>query len=325
MPLCVDEMVEEEAGIDLKQLSALVTVVEAGSVTRAAHLLQLAQPAVTRHIRTLERDLGIELFERTRYGMRPTTAGANFAERARRVLAELNRARAELAPLTGQVAGIVSVGLLESTAELLAEPLASAILDKYPDVELRLLTAYSGHLQQWLDDGDLDLSLLYNLTSTPSLNVSPLVREQLWILAAASEGLDPRQPMPLAQIAARPAVMPAPGHGLHALIMSAARRTDVDIDVAVQTNSMALQKQLVRSGLGWTILPAVAIGDAAADGPFSAAPVVEPEIWRSLVLGTPRTGRATPAAEAVAVELVGQIRTAVTSGRWPSAKLQLRT
>ena len=59
------------------------------------------------------------------------------------------------------------------------------VLRGHPGIELRVLTAYSGHLQQWLDDGDLDLSLLYNLASTPSLNVRPLVREKLWAVAPA--------------------------------------------------------------------------------------------------------------------------------------------
>ncbi|GDY40257.1 hypothetical protein SANT12839_011390 [Streptomyces antimycoticus] len=159
--------------MDVKQLKALVTVAEVGSVTRAAELLHLVQPAVTRQIRTLEEELGVPLFERTRQGMRPTEAGAIMADRARRALNELERARAEVQPTPGVVTGIVTVGLLESTTDLLAEPLVSALARDHPGIELRLMTAYSGHLQQWLDDGDLDLTLLYNLADTPSLNLRP--------------------------------------------------------------------------------------------------------------------------------------------------------
>jgi LysR family transcriptional regulator, nitrogen assimilation regulatory protein len=305
--------------MDVKQLKALVTVVEVGSVTRAAELLHLVQPAVTRQIRSLEHELGVPLFERTRQGMRPTKAGASLADRARRALAELDRARAELTPTTGEVAGIVTVGLLESSAELLAEPLVSAVRRDHPGIELRVLTAYSGHLQQWLDDGDLDLSLLYNLTSTTSLNVTPLVREQLWAVAPAADGLDPARPVPFREVVRRPVVMPAPGHGLHTLITGGALEAGTDIDVLVQTNSMSLQKQLVRGGYGWTILPAVGIAGDIADGTFSAAPLCEPEVWRSIVLGMPRSGPVTPAVEIVARALTDQIRTAVSCGRWLSA------
>jgi LysR family transcriptional regulator, nitrogen assimilation regulatory protein len=307
--------------VDLKQLKALVTVVEVGSVTRAAELLRLVQPAVTRQIKTLEHELGVPLFERTRQGMRPTEAGLRLAERARRALTELERARVELTPTPGVVTGIVTVGLLESTAELLTEPLVSAVLAAHPGIDLRLMSGYSGHLQQWLDDGDLDLSLLYNLTSTPSLNVTPLVREQLWAVAPAAEGLRADRPVPLRELARHPFVMPAAGHGLHVLVTSVARQAEVDLDVTVQTNSMTLQKQLVRGGHGWTVLPAVGIAADLAGGTLSAAPLDDPEVWRAIVLGMPRSGRVTPAVEVVARELVQQIRVAVHNGQWPSAQL----
>ncbi len=305
--------------MDLKQLKALVTVVEVGSVTRAAELLHLVQPAVTRQIRALEHELGVPLFERTHHGMRPTPAGSGLADRARRALTELDRARAELTPATGAVTGIVTVGLLESTAELLADPLTRAILRDHPGIELRLLTAYSGHLQHWLDDGDLDLSLLYNLTGTPLLNVTSLAREQLWAVAPLAENLSPEEPVGLTELARRPIIMPTPGHGLHALITSSLHQAGVEIDVAVQTNSMHLQKQLVRAGHGWTILPAVAIANDLDS--LSAAPLCAPETWRSIVLGMPRTGRVPAAVEVVARELVEQVHSAIRDGRWPSARL----
>src|SRR5882757_1946240 len=248
--------------MDIKQLKALVTVVEVGSVTRAAELLHLVQPAVTRQIRTLEHELGIALFERTRQGLHLTEAGATLVERARRALNELERARAEIQPAPGVVTGIVTVGLLGSASDLLAEPLVSAVARGHPGIELRLLTAYSGHLQQWLDDGDLDLSLLYNLASTPSLNVRPLLREKLWVVGSASDGLSKDKPVTLREVATRPVILPAPGHGLRLLIDQAVAQARVQFDVAVQTNSMSLQKQLVRHGDGWTILPGAG---AAAD------------------------------------------------------------
>jgi DNA-binding transcriptional LysR family regulator len=307
--------------VDLKQLKALVTVAEVGSVTRAAELLHLVQPAVTRQIRSLETELGVQLFERTRLGMRPTAAGVSLADRARRALAELDRARAELAPVPGKVSGIVTVGVLESTAELLTESVVSAILRQHPGIDLRVLAAYSGHLQQWLDDGDLDLSLLYNLTSTPSLNVTSLVREQLWAVAPPSGMLDPRHPVSLAEVAVHPMIMPTAGHALRTLIDSAVSQAGADVTIAVQTNSITLQKHLVQSGHGWSILPAVGLAADIAGGRLSAAPLKEPEVWRSIVLGLPRAGRVTPAVEVVARELAGQVRLAVHEGRWPSAQL----
>jgi DNA-binding transcriptional LysR family regulator len=307
--------------MDVKQLKALVTVIETGSVTRAAELLHVVQPAVTRQIRALEHELGVPLFERTRHGMRPTTAGTSLAERARRALTELDRARAELAPTSGTITGLVNVGLLESTADLLAQPLVTAVLRHHPGIELRVMTAYSGYLQQWLDDGDLDLSLVYNLTSTPSVSVRTLVTEKLWVVAPADAGLSPMMPVPLAAAAEHPLVMPAPGHALRVLIDRAAVQTGVVIDIAVQTNSMSLQKQLVQGGHGWTILPGAGIATDVTLRLFSVAPLTEPEVHRSIAIGISRSGPITPASRLVAEELVRQVQAAATSSKWPSAQI----
>jgi LysR family nitrogen assimilation transcriptional regulator len=306
--------------VDVKQLKALVTVVETGSVTRAAELLHLVQPAVTRQIHALERELGVQLFERTHQGMRATAAGTSLAERARRALMELDRARAELSPVPGTVTGLVSVGLLESTAEMLAQPLVAAVLRDHPAIELRLLIAYSGHLQQWLDDGDLDVSLVYNLASTPSLNVRPLVREKLWVVAPASDCLSPQRPVSLATVAGHPLVLPAPGHALRVLIDRAIAQARVTVEITVQTNSMLLQKQLVTGGHGWTILPGAGIAADAARGAFSAAPLTDPEVLRSIAIGTPRSGPVSPAARIVANELIRQIHVAAGQTEWPFAE-----
>lgn len=308
--------------MDLRRLRAIVTVAEVGSVTRAAELLHLVQPAVTRQIRALEQELGVDLFERTGQGMRPTEAGTVMVDRARRALGELERARAEVQPAPGEVTGIVTVGLLESTADLLAEPLVTALARDHPGVELRLMTAYSGHLQQWLDDGDLDLTLLYDLDSTPSLNARPLVRERLWAVAPVAAGLRADRPVPFPEAAAHPLVLPAPGHALRRLIDAAAVRSGAAMEVAAQTNSLRVQKRLVRAGHGWTVLPGVGIAEDVARGELSAAPLTAPDVRRLIVLGTQRVGRTPPAVEAVGRELVRRIDSAVQDGRWPSAELQ---
>ncbi|MGW8375094.1 LysR substrate-binding domain-containing protein [Streptomyces sp. ODS28] len=306
--------------MDVKQLKALVTVAEVGSVTRAAAVLHVVQPAVTRQIRTLEQELGAVLFDRTRHGMQLTEAGTVLVDRARRALNELERARAEVQPAPGTVGGIVTIGLLESATDLLAEPLVSALARDHPDIDLRLMTAYSGHLQKWLDDGDLDLSLLYDLDSTPSLNARPLAREHLWAVAPAAAGLRPERPVTFAETAAHPLVMPSSGHGLRALIDSTAVRAGARLRVSVQTNALHLQKQLVAAGHGWTVLPGLGITEDLTDGTLSAAPLCEPEVWRSVVLATPRAARTPPAVEVVAHEVIRQVNAAIADGRWPSAQ-----
>lgn len=307
--------------MDIKQLTSLVTVSEVGSVTKAARLLHLVQPAVTRHIRSLEEELGVPLFERTRNGMVPTAEGTILVERARRALHELERARAEVTPASGQVTGVVRVGILESVVDVLATPLVAAVAERHPGIELRLLTAYSGHLQQWLDAGDVDLSLLYNLAPTPALAVLPLVEETLWAAAPPGAGLSPDEPLRWAELWQRPLALPVPGHGLRAIIDRARAESAAEPEITVEVNSMRMQKLMVLSGQGWTVLPAAGVADDVADGTLSGAPLTDPTITRSIVLGLPRTAQVPRPVNAVAAQVVRVVRRQVRSGRWPAAQL----
>ncbi|WP_214402747.1 LysR family transcriptional regulator [Pseudonocardia lacus] len=308
--------------MELRQLTALVTVAEVGSVTKAARLLRVVQPAVTRQIRTLEEELGVVLFERTRQGMVPTPAAEVLIARARRALGELERARAELRPERGPVTGIVSVGLLESVLDLLARPLVEAVAEIHPGIELRLLTAYSGHLRQWLDSGEVDISLLYDLDDTPSLSVLPLLREHLWAVAPPSAGLTADAPVAWERVLAEPLVLPVSGHGLRVLIDRARSAVPVQPRVSVQTNSMALQKQFVLAGHGWTVLPAAGVAADVATGRLSGAPLTAPVVERSVVLGQLRGHRTPAPVEAVATCLARVARDLVGSGAWPSARAE---
>ncbi|MGI5175205.1 LysR substrate-binding domain-containing protein [Dactylosporangium sp. CA-152071] len=253
--------------------------------------------------------------------MVPTVQGAILVERARRALHELERARAEIAPESGDVTGVVRFGILESVVDVLAAPLVEAVAVRHPGIELRLLTAYSGHLQQWLDVGDVDLSLLYNLAPTPALAVFPLVEERLWAAAPPDAGLSPDQPIRWADLWRRPLALPVPGHGLRALIDRARAETAAELEITVEVNSMRLQKLMVLSGHGWTVLPAAGVAGDVADGLLSAAPLAEPATSRSLVLGLPRTAQVPRSVNAVAAEVVRVVRRQVRSGRWPTAHL----
>ena len=306
--------------MELKQLTALVTVADVGSVTKAARLLHLVQPAVTRQIRLLEEEVGVPLFERTPQGMTPTAAGVVLVDRARRALHELDRARAEIRPTLEQVTGLVTVGLLESVTDLLVQPLLTSVEERYPGIEVRILTAYSGHLQAWLDDGDVDLATLYNVAGAQSLAVIPLLREPLWAVAPPDAGLSAKRPVPWAELLEQPLVLPVSGHGLRALIDQARSSLAAQPRIKVETNSMHLQKKLVLAGHGWTVLPAAGVADDVRSGVLTGAPLSEPDMSRSLVLALRRGTRTPRPVQAVADELLRLTRTLTRSGRWPSAQ-----
>src|ERR1017187_7608346 len=117
--------------MELKQLRAFLTVAETGNVTRAAEVLHRVQPAVSRQIRLLEEDIGSSLFVRERHGMVLTDAGRSLVGYARRAMLELDRARAEIAGANEGIGGLVTLGLLPSTIDMLSSPPISALATNY--------------------------------------------------------------------------------------------------------------------------------------------------------------------------------------------------
>ena len=311
---------ENTSEMDFKQLKAVIAVSETGSVTRAAQLLHLVQPAVTRQIKALEHELGVTLFERSPAGMHTTAAGEILVDRARRALTELDRVRTEIVPTPHDVRGIVTVGILDSMSDIICNALTSVLAQDYPGIRLRIVSAYSGHLQQWLDDGDLDLTLLYNLKKTSDLNVTPLAREQLWLIAPSGGAvLDPENAVDLTMVDNQPFVLPNPGHGLRILIDQAAVRAGITVTTAAETNSMRVQKQLVQGGHGWTILPGISVANEIAAGTLQGSPIADPLACRDVVKAVPRTAHATPAVEVVDHALTSLLKAATDSGAWPQA------
>ncbi|PFH20323.1 MULTISPECIES: LysR family transcriptional regulator [Burkholderia] len=305
--------------MDIKQLRALLAVAETGSVTRAADVLHIVQPAVSRQLKLLEEDVGTALFERGRYGMELTESGEILAEHARRALLELDRARAEIQPSDARISGIVTIGLLPSTADLLAGPLLSAVKARHPGVSLRISVGYAGHLRDWLESAEIDATLLYNPKATPAIQVQPLLGESLCVVGPSSSDLSPDRPLALADIAAWPMILPSAPHGIRNMLEQARPGAGTTLDVVAETNAMSVQKSLVARGHGFTVLPSIAVIDDIARHALRAAPLSDPELQRTIVLALPNTRRIAAAVRAVTALLVDEMRAAVERGDWPSA------
>jgi len=304
--------------MELRELLALVTVAELGSVTAAARALHLGQPAVSRQIRTLEEELGAPLFSRTAMGMELTVVGRVMYERSRRALDELDAGRAAVRRNPIRPTGVVAVGLLESMSELVAQPLAGVVRARYPKVELRIVINYSLRIVEWLSRGHLDVAVLEDSgAGGPSL---PLAHEPLWAVAPPRAGLVADVPVPWRDLVEHPLVLPLPIQETRSIIDRAISAVDGDPQIILQTNEVDLQKRMVQDGLAWTVLPVSGVIREIATGTLSAAPLGEPDSARRLVLAFARA-QPLPAAEAVGAELVRLLEGSVLRGEWPATWL----
>lgn len=306
--------------MDFKQLRAFVTVAETGSVTQAACLLNIVQPAVSRQLRLLEEDLGVVLFDRGRHGMALTSSGDTLLEYARRVLHELDRARAEILPSKGAIGGIVTLGLLPSTCDLLSSVLVASIAAQYPGIRVRISMGYAGHLQRWLEDGEIDLALLYDPKHTQTIQTRPLLEEGLWLVGLPETKLRADCPVAFANLAARQLVLPSAPHGLRSLVENAATLLGMQLNVVAETNAMSIQKSLVLAGHGLTILPTIAVSEDITRGVLAAAPLIDPSLNRKIVLALPANRQITSSVQCVESTLIACMKDAVVRGDWLDAR-----
>jgi DNA-binding transcriptional LysR family regulator len=273
--------------MDLKQLRAFTTVADTGNVTRAAELLNLVQPAVSRQLRLLEEDLGVELFQRERHGMVLTEAGKALLVYARRAMLELDRARAEIGSSADGIAGLVTVGLLPSTCDMISSSLVRAVGEHYPGIRMRIAMGYAGDLQQWLETGDIDAAILYGVERVPHIQATPLLREPLWVVGPRSAKLSRHRPVSLASLRGKPMILPSGPRGIRTLVDQACSAANVEMTIVAETNAMSIQKSLVLGGHGLTILPPIACATELASKRLTAAPLVDPRITRTIVVALP--------------------------------------
>ncbi|MBO0873995.1 MAG: LysR family transcriptional regulator [Pseudonocardia sp.] len=306
--------------MDLKQLHAVIAVAEAGSVTRAAEVLHLVQPAVSRQIRLLEDELDVPLFNRTKQGMVPTEDGRLFIDYARRALRELERARAEIGPGRTELHGQVAVGLLPSVADLLAEAIVLRTRAAHPSVRISITTGYAGHLAEWIDSAEIELGLLYHIRPAAAVDTHDLIDEPLWAVGPPDAGLDPEHPIALTDLASRSLVLPSAPHALRSMVERAAAKTGCNLEIAAETNSMQVQSALVIAGVGYTVLPVTAVTDQIRAGQLSASPLLDEALRRRLVLAIPSTRHLAPAVYAVADVVRESVAEAASSESWPLAR-----
>lgn len=307
--------------MDLKQLRAFLTVAETGNMTRAADILHLVQPAISRQIRMLEEDLGVTLFTRQRHGMVMTESGQALVSYARRAMLELDRARAEIGGnAEAGITGLVTLGLLPSTVDILSSELITRMTTLYSGIRVRIVIGYAGTLVRWLESGEIDAALLYGEEQSTNIQTVELVEEPLWVVGPSNNKLRKNKPLELSELSRHKVILPSAPHGIRTIVEHACAVAHVSLNICAETNALSVQRALVLGGHGLTILPPIAVADDLKAKRLSGSPLCNPSISRTIVLGLP-TNRSTARYTQHTVEILIQtMHHAIKSGAWLEAR-----
>lgn len=300
--------------MDLRHLRSFQEVAAAGSLSAASDRLHLAQPALSRQIRLLEAALGAALFARHGRGMALTEAGQAFLARIAGPLRQLEQAAEEMRAGAGPVAGQVVLGMMPTIAAVLAGPLTRRAAAELPGVGLRIVEGYGGHLAEWVQRGGTDATLLYGPVEARGLAVEALFVEEL-CLVGPPDAL-PAGPLRFAALAGIGMVLTGLPHGLRAAVDAAAARARIKLDVRFEADSFTVLKELVESGLGFTLLPRSAIRREAAAGRLAATRLVQPRPLRRVVLAGASSRPPSRATACVLALLRQEVMARVAEGEW---------
>ena len=286
--------------MNLKQLEYFVHVAELGSFSKAALVLDVAQPALSRQVRALETDLRETLLLRNGRGVRLTEAGRRLFEHSVGILQMVSRAREDMGASRDEPVGRIVVGLPPSMGRQLTLPLIDAFRQQLPRARLAIVEGLSAHITEWIVTGRVDLGLVHNPEAAPALEITPILDEALCLVQPAAgrrgRGRSGRGPLPLRELPTFPLIVPDRTHASRRLLETQAMLAALELDIAWEVASVPSIIDLVCAGYGYAVLSAGAVAASGRSGELTVRPLVEPQLSSVLCLATSAHKRPTPLA-----------------------------
>jgi len=295
--------------VTLQQVEYFLAVARAGSFSRAAADLHVAQPSVSEQLRKLERELGAPLFTRRPRGVELTEAGRAFRPYAERVLAELENGRRAVLDQAQAVRGRVRIGAPPTVGTHVLPSVLASFRARYAEAELVLTQAPTRLIIDALLRGELDLAVAQLPAARPELASLELFSEDLVAVVAADHPLAHQQDVALADLADQPFVLPWEGYELRATVVNACEAAGFTPRVGAEAGDLDTVLRFVGAGLGVSIVPRLAIEPELPSAPV-ALPLREPKLRRHLGLLWPRARYQPAVVKALRDHLAAALRQA---------------
>ncbi|MCL6248795.1 LysR family transcriptional regulator [Acinetobacter sp. ANC 4945] len=307
--------------MELKQLKYFITIVESGSLGKAAQKLEVGTSALSQQIAKLEDELCTRLLQRNSTGVTPTPSGLAFFKQAQLSLRHIQYAVE--AAHSSRLTGHVSVGFSPSIASVLGIPFMQLMSQRYPDIKIHLVESLSGNLTNLVNSRQLDIAIIFTQDVDVNWAVQPLLKEQMFLMANScllkSFGFDQciqEGRIDLEKINRLPLVLPSQRHGLRKFLDQKVEGLDVNYEI----DGLHLLMNCVSNLNLATIQPVSAHFDYLKTD-ICLLKVVEPELDRVNYLISLSEEELSPASLATKVAIKSCVKELINNGLWPSAEL----
>lgn len=281
--------------MDMNKLRIFHRVVEEGSFSAAGRALYLSQPSVSAHIKDLEREAGLPLFERVGRGVRPTPAGETLADYARRIFALQEDAEQAIAAHRGAETGRVVVAASSTPGTYVLPPILGRFHDEHPGVEVRLEISDTAAVERRLLSLEADLGVTGEPIHPGGLEIRRWIPDELVLIVASGHPWAARPPRKAEALRGEPFVSRERGSSIRALTDAWLEERKIEVNRVMELGSPEAVNSAVAAGLGVAFTSRFAIEDKLAAGQLDVVRLPGLPIRRRLNVITNREKRLLPA------------------------------
>ncbi len=285
--------------MDYATWKLFIDVAELGSLSKTAVAYGSSQPHISRRISDLENECGGRLFQRTGRGVVLTELGQRMAPKVRAWLASTEQLTNDVRTMAGKPIGTVRIGILPSTAHPLVSTLYYKLKELYPLVQLRVREGQGAQLDDWLENGNVDLAILFRYSSSPKNGDIYLADAGTYLVSAAGDQLTSNPTVAFSALHNLPLVTFCRPNSWRDKLDQLSHEYGVSINVVVEADSLILQTHIIADGGMYALLGPPAIAAASRYLSIQSSKLVDPEIPRHIAIAMSPHGELTLACRTV--------------------------
>ena len=290
--------------VDLRQIRYFVALYEEQNTTKSAQRLNVVQPAVSMQIRRIEEEYGTQLFDRTPSGVFPNEIARSIYPDCIDILAKVGGLRDFLRHQTGDLTGVLSVGIPPSIVHGILPSVLSRFHDAHPQLQLAIYEGYSAHLKEWTLQGELDFAILSEIENDERLRAKAMFTEELRVVLSDHENTSGEE-ICGRQLQSFNLILPTARNLIRILIDAEMDNEGLALQPEIEIDSLSTVIALVERP-GWaTVLPASVLSRVGAESTLRSLRLVEPHIVRTMVSVSPKL-KPPPAAASVFLEAISE-------------------
>jgi LysR family nitrogen assimilation transcriptional regulator len=285
--------------MDYAAWKLFIDTAEFGSLSKVALAYGTSQPHISRRISELEQACGGRLFQRTGRGVVLTELGQRIVPKVRAWLTSSDQLVNDVRTSAGTPIGKVRIGSLPSTAHPLVSTLHRRLKEQYPLIQLAVREGQGSQLETWLEDGSVDLALLYRTSPSPKDGDIYLAETSTYLVSAAGDPLTSRPTVRFSSLHNLPLVLFCRPNTWRNHLEAISTERKVSLNVALEADSLSLQTHIVSEGSIYALLGPYAIAAASKECRLQSSKLVAPVVTRHIALAMSRHGNLTLACRTV--------------------------